>query len=70
MTTEDFILRLAGVTLAGVIIPINVAFVIGLFIPSVDNNQIFAIVKPSYHDVLIAMISVVSYSSGRKRNAA
>ncbi len=46
--------------LGAVLIPLNVALVVGLFDPKVDNAEIFKIVGPAYQTVSGAFVGILS----------
>lgn len=52
MNLPRLIAIIVCVALAGVLIPMNIALLIGLFHSGVDNAEIFKIIGPGYNTVI------------------
>lgn len=48
------------ISLAAVLIPMNIVLLIGLFHPDVDNAEVFKIVGPAYQTVVGAFVGILS----------
>ncbi len=63
MTVEritTIVVTVVVVSLAAVLIPMNVVLLIGLFEPKIDNAEIFKIVGPAYQTVVGAFVGILS----------
>jgi hypothetical protein len=60
MSDTSFILRVGVVTLAAILLAMVVAMLHGLFVPSVENDKIFAILGPAFQTIVGCFVGMVS----------
>lgn len=69
MNDQDrrFLLRVAAITLAIVLVGVVTVMLYGLFDPKVDNEKIFAMISPSFFTIVGCFVGVLGATS---RNSA
>ena len=65
MIPWGFVVRTVLLTMAGVISATCVALLFGLYNDKVDNGEIFKVLGPTLHDIVIAFISILSGLAAR-----
>lgn len=66
MTKDPWIMRSIIWTLEFILVAVTLAFVTGLFNTSVDNAQIFEILKPAVGTIIGSFMTILAYESRGK----
>jgi hypothetical protein len=69
LDNQSFIVRGVVPTLAFVIIAMTVTLLHGLFVPSVDNKELFAIIGPAFQTIVGAFVGFLGGYSAAKQQA-
>lgn len=67
MNQPTFIFRVVVVTLAMILVSVIAAMLWGLFTPSVDNKEIFAILSPAFQTIVGCFVGILGGRAIDKR---
>lgn len=57
---DQFVFKVVVATLASILVAVVGAMLYGLYIPSVDNKEIFAVIGPAFQTVVGAFVGILS----------